>query len=144
MGSGMNVPYTALQAVLSEDDIPTGNAISVFSWQLGGALAASISQNIFINNLSKGVSKRLPTVDPSALISAGAANLQLLTPTPDMLQILRELYAAAVHVVFIYALVAACVALIFTFGMEWLNLKVLAKRGKTSDRLEKRPLAEVV
>ncbi|KAH8649754.1 major facilitator superfamily domain-containing protein [Tricladium varicosporioides] len=130
MGSGMNVPYTALQAVLSDNDIPTGNAISVFFWQLGGAIAASISQSIFINGISKRVSSQLPSLDPSAVISAGAANLEHLASNADILQVLRQIYAAALREVFIYALVAACLAFLFTLGMEWLNLKDASKLGE--------------
>lgn len=108
------------------------------------ALAASISQSIFINNLFKGVSERLPALDPAAVISAGAANLQQLSTSAEMFQVLRELYASAVHDVFVYALVAACMALTFTFGMEWLNLKVVAKQKEASNTPEKDSDAEVV
>lgn len=108
------------------------------------ALAASISQSIFINKLFKDVSERLPALDPSAVISAGAANLQQLSTSTEMFQLLRELYASAVRDVFVYALVAACMALTFTFGMEWLNLKVVAKRNGVSNSPEKDTDAEQV
>jgi hypothetical protein len=65
----------------------------------------------------------LPSLNPSAVISAGAANLQNLASDAEMLQTLRGIYASALRDVFIYALAAACVAFVFTFGMEWLNLK---------------------
>jgi hypothetical protein len=87
------------------------------------ALAASISQSIFVNGLFKRVSSQLPSLNPSAVISAGAANLQNLASDAEMLQTLRGIYASALRDVFIYALAAACVAFVFTFGMEWLNLK---------------------
>ena len=97
------------------------------------ALAGSIGQNIFINILSQRVTENLPAIDPADVISAGAANLQKVASTSEILQVLREAYAAAVHDVFVYALVAACMALIFTGGMEWLNLKVVAEqRGLTN------------
>lgn len=101
------------------------------------ALAGSIGQNIFINILSQRVTETLPSIDPADVVSAGAANLQKLAPNSETLQVLREAYAAAVHDVFVYALVAACMALIFTGGMEWLNLKVVAEqRGLSNDLSE--------
>lgn len=45
-----------------------------------------------------------------------------------MLRVLREIYATSLREVYIYALVAACIAFIFTFGMEWLNLIEASKK----------------
>ena len=69
-------------------------------------------------------------LDAAAVTKAGAANLQELSPTPAVLYTLRKLYAAAVHDVFVYALVSACIALVFTFGMEHKNLRKSAEHKK--------------
>lgn len=105
-----------------------GNLFTIIS-----ALAGSIGQNIFLNILSRGVSEDLPTLNSTDVISAGAANLHKLAPTTEILHVLRKDYAAAVHDILIYALVTACMALIFTFGMKWRNLKVVAEQGEVSN-----------
>ena len=46
-GLGVNLPYTAVQAVLDEKDVPTGNAISQFSYQLGAYVSASCASHCY-------------------------------------------------------------------------------------------------
>ena len=105
---------------------------TVYANPLGSsALAASVSQSIFINGIFKRVSRQLPSLDPSAVISAGAANLQQLASNAETLRTLREIYASSLREVFVYALVAASIAFTFTFGMEWLNLKTKSDSNAT-------------
>ncbi|TVY88550.1 Efflux pump, partial [Lachnellula willkommii] len=46
-GAGVQIPFIAVQVVLSETDMPTGNAIAIFFNSLGGAVSISVAENVF-------------------------------------------------------------------------------------------------
>ncbi|KAI4232198.1 MAG: hypothetical protein LQ349_005153 [Xanthoria aureola] len=128
MGMGMQIPYTALQVVLSERDAPTGNAIAVFSNQLGGVIAIPACQALLLNTLRTELPRKTLAVTPDIVINTGPANLQLLAAGNDaLLRILRQTYAAGLRRTYIFALAAGCVAVVCALGMEWKNLKVEAE-----------------
>ncbi|KAI9879023.1 MAG: hypothetical protein M1830_009822 [Pleopsidium flavum] len=130
LGMGMQLPFTALQTVLSENDIPTGNAIALFLSQLGGAIAVSVGQSAFSNSLINEIQTRTPTIPPSSIIAAGVTNLESLIKDPTTLRAIRGAYSKAVTNTLIYALVAACLAIPFAFAMEWRNVKQAARERR--------------
>lgn len=136
IGMGMQQPYTAVQVVLSESDAPTGNAISVFSSTLGSVVAIPIGQALLLSSLRTEISLRTSSISPADIIKAGASNLQSLAVLPHTLRALREAYAAALRGVFVFALAAACMALLFTFGMERRNVKRVAQERMRQDSKE--------
>ncbi|KAF2445324.1 MFS general substrate transporter [Karstenula rhodostoma CBS 690.94] len=127
IGMAQQLPYTALQAVLDPLDVATGNAIAVFSFQLGGALGIAIAQNLFLTKLANAVANTTADVSPQAVINAGAMGLPMLAKSSAMLFTLREAYAEAIRYTFILALVAACAAFPWALGMEWLNIRKIAE-----------------
>lgn len=131
MGMGMQIPYTALQVVLSERDAPTGNAIAVFSNQLGGVVAIPIAQSLLLSTLRSTLSRRTAAIPPSVVITAGPTNLDILTQGNEaLLRILREVYAQGLRRTYIFALAAGCVAVVCAAGMERRNLKREAEARK--------------
>ncbi|KUJ10943.1 MFS general substrate transporter [Mollisia scopiformis] len=124
-GLAINLPYTAVQVVLSKEDAPIGNAISQFAFQLGAAISLSIGQNIFLNKLIEVVPQKTPSIPVSAVVAAGAYDLRSLAPTPALLHLLREAYALAIRDPLIYAVTAACLGLVFACGMEHKNIKAV-------------------
>ncbi|KAE8327604.1 major facilitator superfamily domain-containing protein [Aspergillus sergii] len=130
MGLAMQLPYTAVNVVLHEDDVPTGNAIAVFVWQLGGALAIAISQTISLNNILREVPRQIPELSPERVMSWGASNLEALAPTADALIELRSIWCTSVSHVMIFALACICASVLFTAGMEWLNAKKVANQRR--------------
>ncbi|KAF7889871.1 uncharacterized protein EAF02_002286 [Botrytis sinoallii] len=129
-GGALQLPYTALQLVLSENDLPTGNAIAVFSSQLGGAVGLAIGQVLLLTNLQTNIPRLAPSISPDAVIQAGASNLNLLTADPEVLISIRGAWSSAVHAVFVLALVASALSVPFSFGIEHLNVHVVAKKRK--------------
>lgn len=126
MGMAQQLPYTAIQAVLEPKDTATGNALAVFSWQLGGAIAVSIGQNLLLNRLKTIVPQRTNAVAAQEVIEAGAGGLVKVAPNLSVLRQLREAYAESLVPIWILALVATCLAILPTLGMEWLNIKRVA------------------
>ncbi|PYH98111.1 permease of the major facilitator superfamily [Aspergillus ellipticus CBS 707.79] len=130
MGTAMQLPYTAVNVVLHDDDIPTGNAIAVFVWQLGGALAIAIGQAIALNNILHEVPREIPQLSPERVMSWGASNLAALAPSADALVKLRSIWCTSVAHIMIFALACVCLSIPFTVSMEWLNAKKAAEEKK--------------
>ncbi|QSZ36725.1 hypothetical protein DSL72_006608 [Monilinia vaccinii-corymbosi] len=114
----------------SENDLPTGNAIAVFSLQLGGAVGLAIGQALLLTNLQTNILRLVPSISPGAVIKAGASNLGLLTTDTEVLMSIRGAWSNAVHVVFVLALVASAMSVPFSFGIEHLNVHVVSKQRK--------------
>lgn len=57
------------------------------------------------------------------MIAAGGSGLEALAKSPTALRGLRKAYAISLQGTYIFALAAACAALICVFGMEWKQLK---------------------
>ncbi|KAF2440272.1 MFS general substrate transporter [Karstenula rhodostoma CBS 690.94] len=127
-GTAMQLPYTAVGVVLSADDIPIGNAISVFVWQLGGAIAIAVGQTITLTTIITEVPKRIPEVSPQAVIAAGALGFDTLAATPDALVQLRDIWNLAFTRTMILSLAMTCAAVPCALGMEFLNSRKIAEQ----------------
>ncbi|CAL8582398.1 hypothetical protein XPA_008064 [Xanthoria parietina] len=77
IGLGLNLPYTALHVVLSEEDIPIGNGITVLCGQLGGAIGVSVGQSTFLNGLLREIPKLVTGLTTHDIVTAGATNAAL-------------------------------------------------------------------
>lgn len=76
IGMGMQQPLIVVQTVLKPKDIAIGTAIIIFTQTLGGALAISIGQNVFNNQLIHNLQSSVPNLDPSIVLSTGATSLK--------------------------------------------------------------------
>ncbi|CAH0038141.1 unnamed protein product [Clonostachys solani] len=131
LGSGMamQLPYTAVALVLSDTDVPVGNAIAVLFYQLGGAIFISMGQTVIITTILDLVPKRLPGIPAEWVVAVGAANLGTLAQSQDQLLALQEIWNVAIRRTMILSTAVVGAAVPFTLGMEWLNaLKVAEER----------------
>lgn len=76
VGAGFQIPMTAVQTVLSPEDIPVGTAIVMFFQTLGGALFLAVGQSVFQNGLIDGIGKYAPGVSSQAIVGAGATEMR--------------------------------------------------------------------
>ncbi|KAF1914749.1 permease of the major facilitator superfamily [Ampelomyces quisqualis] len=129
-GSAINLPYTAVSAVLKEKDMVIGNAVLQFSFQLGGAISLCISQTLFLHRLTSNTKWELPDVSTSAIMDAGANGLLSLIEAPAELYMLKAAYMDAIQIVFIFLLVASGFAFLASFGFEHKNVKQIEKKQK--------------
>lgn len=121
-GACVQIPFIAVQVVLSKKDMPSGNAVAIFFNTLGGAISISVAQNIFSNTLVKQIPEYAPNVDPSVIISAGATNVQSVTPPADLPGVL-EAYNVAVTRTFILPIACAGLACLCSLLFEWKSVK---------------------
>ena len=121
-GACVQIPFIAVQVVLSKKDMPIGNAVAIFFNTLGGAFAVSVAQNIFSNTLVKAIPKYTTGVNASVIVAAGASHVREVTPPAQLEGVLRA-YDDAVTSAFILSIacsgIAACLSLLF----EWKTVK---------------------
>ncbi|KAF2460858.1 DNA repair protein RAD50 [Lineolata rhizophorae] len=121
-GATVQVPFIAVQAALPERDMPTGNAVAIFFNTLGGAVAISVAQNVFVNTLAAEVGGRVPGLDPSRVVGVGATELRDAAP-PQALEGVLEAYAKAVRMAFVLPVVTGGLAALCSLLMEWKSTK---------------------
>lgn len=123
-GSGICVqlPFIAVQCVLSQKDMPTGNAIAVFFNTMGGAIGVSIAQNVFSNGLVKQIPRHTTGVNVQTIIAAGATGIRQVS-SPDQLRGVLVAYNIAVTDVFYIAVAAGCVGFLSTALFEMKSVK---------------------
>lgn len=136
MGMAMQLPYTAVQITLHDDDIPTGNAIAVLSYQLGGAIAISMGQTTSITTILADLPKHLPGFSAQVLITAGAANLHSIAPDPRTLAALRVVWSGAIRNTMILSAALAAASVPCTLGLRWLNAREIGEERLAQGRAD--------
>lgn len=117
----MQLPYTSIPLVLADDDVPVGDAIAVFFFQLGGVICISLGQTLTISIIVELVPRYLPDIYLQTVIDAGAAGLTSLELSSEALQILQEIWNTAIVKTMVLSTAVVAAAVPFTFAMEWLN-----------------------
>ncbi|KAL6243104.1 hypothetical protein RBB50_010204 [Rhinocladiella similis] len=121
-GACVQIPFIAVQVVLTKKDMPVGNAVAIFFNSLGGAISISIAQNIFSNGLVNEIPKYTKGVNPYTIIGAGATHIREVTPPSQLAGVLKA-YNIAVTNSYILAIACACIAFLLSFGFEWKSVK---------------------
>ena len=122
VGLGIQIPFTAAQIILNENDMPTGNAMMIFFNSLGGALSISIAQNIFSNGLKNTIPQYAPNVSAHDILNAGATYLRKAVSPVDLPGVLVA-YAKALDEAFVLPIAVAGVAMICACFVEWRSVK---------------------
>ena len=121
LGLGMQQANLAAQAVLSRRDASTGVALILFCQQLGGAVFVSIGQNVFSNELIKGL-RPISGINPAIVVKTGATEIKNVVDVRFVDQV-RAAYNGALTKTFTAALVMAALSIIGALFMEWKNIK---------------------
>lgn len=122
VGMSMQQPLMAVQTVLDISDVPTGTSILVFVQTMGGALFVSVGQTVFTNKLVSELAAKVPGLDPTQVLAAGATNLQH-TLSPDLIPAVILSYSNALTTAFIVG-TALCAFTIFgSVTIEWKSVK---------------------
>lgn len=127
IGLGMQQASLAAQAVLARKDAPTGISLIMFCQLLGGAVFVSIGQNVFANELVKGLAG-VAGIKPAAVAATGATELRKTVDPANLTGVLSA-YNGALVKVFQAGLAMACLSIIGALSMEWKNIK----KGKKQD-----------
>jgi Na+/melibiose symporter-like transporter len=121
-GGGVQVPFIAIQVVLDQKDMPTGNAIAIFFNSLGGAIAISVAQNIFVNGLVKYIPQYAPNVNPLDVFNAGATHIPEVVSVADLPGVLQA-YMRSLNQAFILPVAVGGIAVGLACFVEWKSVK---------------------
>ncbi|KAH8808301.1 major facilitator superfamily domain-containing protein [Xylogone sp. PMI_703] len=121
-GGGIQLPFIAVQTVLNNNDMPTGNAMAIFFNSLGGAISISIAQNIFSNGLVKNLPKYAPGVSEELISRAGATALRTVVSAAQLPGVLKA-YMAALNEAFIISIAVGGIAFLVAFIVEPKSIK---------------------
>jgi MFS family permease len=83
-GMVMQMPLTAINDLLSADDVASAVAILVFCQYFGGALFLSLGQTVFLARLGPALQRFAPNVRAEDLINAGATNIRTAVPAAEL------------------------------------------------------------
>lgn len=122
VGLMMQVPLIAAQTVLKIEDVPTGTATMVFTQSLGGALFISVGQNVFNNELIKGLVANVPGIDPSMILKIGATTIKDMFDAKT-LPLVLVVYNEALIKTYYASLAMAILGTICACGVEWVSVK---------------------
>lgn len=121
-GAGVQIPFIAVQVVLSSKDMPTGNAIAIFFNSLGGAISISIAQNVFSNGLKENLPKFAPQVSAEMVIASGATHLKDVIPK-ELLPGVLEAYMKALTDSYVLPIAVGGIAAGCACFVEWKSVK---------------------
>lgn len=121
-GLVIQMPLTAVQAVLPLSKIPAGTTLLIFSQFLGGAVFLAIAQSVFQTQLVEQLGKRASDVDVTDLVKVGVSGFRKLVTEAQLPRVL-EAYNVAIVDVFWIATTGAIVAFVASLGMQWVNVK---------------------
>ncbi|OGM51012.1 MFS toxin efflux pump (AflT) [Aspergillus bombycis] len=133
VGAGFQIPMTAVQTVLPPEDIPVGTAAVMFFQTLGGALFIAVGQSVFQNGLIDGIREYAPTVDPRAIVGAGATEMRHVLAglgQLDQLDAVIRAYMSGLRDAYRVSLALALVALVASCFLEWKSVKKAGQESK--------------
>jgi hypothetical protein len=120
IGLGMQQALIVVQTVLPEKDVPIGTAVMMFFQTLGGALFISVGQNVFTNQLMKGLSAVVP--DPHFILTVGATELKDKVEQ-RLLPLVIQVYNDALVDVFYVSVATGAMSIVGVAFVEWKSMK---------------------
>jgi hypothetical protein len=122
MGMSLAQCNNAAQTVLSPADLPIGITIINFGNFVGGTIFVSICQSILSSTLQSQLAQKIPDLDVSSVLHAGATDLMKLIP-PEQLPFLHAAYNKGIVNVWYCTLGVSAFAFLGSWFVEWKSVK---------------------
>ncbi|KAF3810128.1 Efflux pump roqT [Colletotrichum gloeosporioides] len=130
IGAGFQIGVLVVQTVLPLEDVPVATAVVQFFQSFGGAIMIAVAQSLFQTGLVNGVATRVPDLDPSIFINAGADQVRsILTQMgrADAIDAVLESYMVGLRHTYYVTVACAAAAFVACLGLQWKSVK---KEGK--------------
>ncbi|KAI0104436.1 putative MFS multidrug transporter [Daldinia grandis] len=121
-GLGMQMPILAVQNTLPPAQISVAMALLMFSQNFGGALFLSFAETIFSNSLKTLIPEYAPSVDPEAIINAGATGFRTVISPTEIANVLVA-YSKSVDRVFYMTAGMSVLCFVFSWGIGWKDIR---------------------
>lgn len=99
-----------------------GVSVTLFFMTMGGAIFISVAQNLFSQELIKGLASHVPGLNPAEVLDAGATDLRELVPADQLAEVLVA-YNGALRQVFYMATSMTALAILGALAVEWRSVK---------------------
>jgi hypothetical protein len=119
----------AAKTVLERKDVPIGLTIIALAQFLARTISVSVCQTILANTITSELSEKLPGLHASAIVSAGATQIQGLVSNKE-LPIALAAYNAGIDNTFYCVLAASCLAFVASFFIERKSVKSRPQGGR--------------
>ncbi|GAP82372.2 putative efflux pump [Rosellinia necatrix] len=128
VGSGlcMQLAIMSIQAAISPELLAAGMALVIFAQTLGPALVLVVCNVIFDSSLEALLHDKVPHMDPTAVIRAGATGFRAIVDPDDLPNVL-DAYADSIDRVFYFVAGVAATGIFVLWGMGWHDLRVERK-----------------
>ncbi|KAK5083481.1 hypothetical protein LTR05_005983 [Lithohypha guttulata] len=122
VGLGLGVPFQAMAAILSPQEVSLGIAMVGFAGGLASALFISASATLFQNRLEDEISKVVPGIDSTALSHAGLSDIRGLVGQQNLKDVLTGYNRATVETLYM-PLALSLLTVVGSATMEWVSVK---------------------
>ncbi|KAH7392460.1 major facilitator superfamily transporter [Phaeosphaeria sp. MPI-PUGE-AT-0046c] len=122
-GLAFNVPFSAVQTVLSTEDVSMGLSIVLFAQHFGPAVSVAIAQVIFTNQLSSNLDGLMPNVTSRDIGDSGLMEIAGRAPPVLHSEVLGEI-SRSLSTTWYVAVGYTCATLVGSLLMEWRSVKV--------------------
>lgn len=131
-GLAFQIPITAVQNNTPRELVSVATALVTLFLNLGGAVCLSLSQTVLNTELIRYLAVDAPSANAGAVVAAGATAFRNVVPANLLPQVIIAYNKAVVRV---FALTAGLAggALLFAFGMGWMNIKKKAETKKKEE-----------
>lgn len=121
-GAGASGPFTAVQTVLSGDDVSLGMAVLLFMYGFGPAVFITVAQIMFSNQLSHNLHGLLPDPGKTTIDSTGLTELVAKVPPAQSYEVFVGISESVVHTWYLVIALAAGTFL-GSLSIKWRSIK---------------------
>ncbi|CAD6582685.1 MAG: hypothetical protein ASARMPRED_001033 [Alectoria sarmentosa] len=122
-GTGLPLAIISGQAYMKNEDVPSATAMLLFAFNVGSALALAAAQSILDNLLLKHLPELAPTVDPQAVIQAGATEIRA-TFAADAVPGIVQAYLKGLRAVYVLIIAFTAAATLAAAANRWERLSL--------------------
>ncbi|KAI9750498.1 MAG: hypothetical protein M4579_006448 [Chaenotheca gracillima] len=122
-GTGLPLAIIVGQAESTPEDIPSTTAMLLFTFCYGSSLALAAAQSLLDNILLEKLPYLAPSVDPQAVIRAGASSISSSFP-PDAVPGIVQAYLSGLRAIYIMIIALAGTATFAAMANKWGKLKL--------------------
>lgn len=120
-GLAFQQTYTAVQTVLPERFVPTALVCLSFTQELGGVVALTLAQNVFLNLTVSRILKIVPGLERGAIVEQGTVGLPTSLPEEYQPAVYKAYNRTIVDVFYIG--LAAAILTVCSMGIEWRSVR---------------------
>lgn len=115
-------PILAIQNTVGGEDLAVGMSTLIFAQNIIASVLNSAASTVFSSGLRSQIPKYAPSIDPEAVIEAGATGLREVVPASELRAVLRG-YVKAIDQVYYVTLASFGICVVIVWGLGWRDVR---------------------